>query len=245
MTVRRVHLPPGRIEGATARLTPEARHYLRDVLRLSPGDEVELFDGAGGAFPARIDPGFEALALGPRREARTAGVPLWLLFALSRGEKADLVVQKATELGVARLVPWIADRSVVRLEGARAEERARRWRRIAEEAARQCRRDDVPEVRPPGSLAAALGGVPAGFGRVVLHGEGGGALGTLGPSPSGGYALLVGPEGGLTGAELAACEAAGFTRLGLGPRTLRAETAAIVGVALLQARFGDLSGSVP
>jgi len=245
VTVRRVHLPPGRVEGATARLTPEARHYLRDVLRLAPGDEVELFDGAGGAFDARIGPGFEALALGKRREARPPGVPVWLLFALSRGEKADLVVQKATELGVARLLPWTAERSVVRLDGARAEDRVRRWRRIAEEAARQCRRDDVPEVRPPSSLAAALGEVPAGFGRVVLHGEGGGPLAALGPSPSGGWALVVGPEGGLTAEELSACEAAGWMRVGLGPRTLRAETASIVGAALLQARFGDLSGPVP
>ena len=245
MTVRRVHLPPGRVEGAIARLTPEARHYLRDVLRLAPGDEVELFDGGGGAFPARIGPDFETLSLGRRREASRPGVPIWLLFALSRGEKADLVVQKATELGVARLLPFAAERSVVRLEGARAQDRARRWRRIAEEAARQCRRDDVPEVRPPSALAAALGEVPGGFGRVVLHADGGGALAALDPPPAGGWAIVVGPEGGLGAGELSLCEAAGWVRVGLGPRTLRAETAAIVGVALVQARFGDLAGPVP
>jgi 16S rRNA (uracil1498-N3)-methyltransferase len=232
------------VRGSSASLTPEARHYLRDVLRLAPGDEVELFDGEGGAWGARIAGDFETLELGARRAPLRAGATVWLLFALSRGEKADLVVQKATELGVARLVPWAAERSVVRLEGERARSRARRWRRIVEEAARQCGRDDVPAVGAATSLEAALGGIPAGFARLVLHREGGGALDAVGPSPSGGWAVVVGPEGGLTGEELRACEAAGCARIGLGPRTLRAETAAIVAAALLQARFGDLGGPV-
>jgi 16S rRNA (uracil1498-N3)-methyltransferase len=233
------------VGGASASLTPEARHYLRDVLRLSPGDAVELFDGAGGAWEARIDPDFESLALGARRASRRAGAEVWLLFALSRGERPDLVVQKATELGVSRLVPWVAERSVVRLEGERAEGRVRRWRRIAEEAARQCGRDDVPEIGAPASLPEALGGVPPGFGRLVLHREGGGSLDAVFPAPAGGFAVVVGPEGGLTGGELRVCEASGCVRVGLGPRVLRAETAAIVAAALVLARFGDLGGPVP
>jgi 16S rRNA (uracil1498-N3)-methyltransferase len=244
VTVRRVFLPPGRFEGARARLTPEARHYLEDVLRLGPGDEVEAFDGEGGAWPARIEPGFDALALGARRARGEAAAQVWLLFALAKGEKADLVVQKATELGVARLAPFVAARSVVRLDGDRAEERARRWRRIAEEAARQCGRNDVPEVRAPRGLPEVLREVPPGFARLVFHAEGGSALGSVGPSPAGGYAAVIGPEGGLTPEEVSACEAAGFARVALGPRTLRAETAAIVSVALLQARHGDL-GPLP
>lgn len=239
LTLRRVHLPPERIEGGRGRLTPEARHYLAEVLRLGPGAEVEVFDGRGGRYAGRLEPGLLSLSLGPREAGRAPGAEIALLFALSKGEKVDLVVQKATELGVARIAPFAAERSVVRLDGAKGEERARRWRRIAEEAARQCGRADVPEVSPPLPLAAALAALPPGSATLVLE-PGGAPLGTLAP-PAAGIAAVVGPEGGLGEDEVRACERAGAARISLGPRVLRAETAAIVAVALLQARFGDLS----
>lgn len=242
MILRRIHLPPARLAGGRAELTDEARHYLRDVLRLGPGAAVEVFDGEGGAFQAEVLPGFEALALGARRAAPRASASVWLLLALAKGEKLELVVQKATELGVARIVPFAAERSVVRLEAEKGEERARRWRRICEEAARQCGRADLPEVRAPATLAEALAELPPGFTTLVFQ-PGGASLAELPPSPAGGYAAVIGPEGGLTAAELAACEAAGALRASLGPRVLRAETAAIVAAALLQARFGDLLSS--
>ena len=237
---RRVHLPPDRIGTGRAELTEAARHYLRDVLRLAPGAAVELFDGRGGAWDATIEPGYAALALAARRQAAPGGPAIHLLLALAKGEKVDLVVQKATELGAARLVPFAAERSVVRLDAEKGAGRAERWRRIAGEAARQCGRADVPEVAEPGSLGAALAAVPAGFRLLVLHGEGGAPLGALGREGAPGGAAVVGPEGGLTPEELAACAAAGALRASLGPRTLRAETAAVVVVALLQALVGDL-----
>jgi len=240
MAARRVHLPPERIFEARAALTEEARHYLRDVLRLSPGDPVELFDGRGTAWEARVEPGFEGLALGARRAAAPGGPSIHLLFALAKGEKCDLVVQKATELGAARLVPFAAERSVVVLDASKGAERAERWRRIAEEAARQCGRADVPEVAAPASLAAALAAVPEGFRLLALHGEGGRPLAALGLEGAPGLAAVVGPEGGLTAEELAACRQAGALAASLGPRTLRAETAAIAVVALLQGLVGDL-----
>ncbi len=240
MTRRRIHLPPERIGAARADLTGEARHYLRDVLRLPPGAAVELFDGRGGAWEATIEPGFEALAVGARRAALAAGPAISLLFALAKGEKNDLVVQKATELGVARLAPWAAERSVVRLDPDKGRERAVRWRRIAEEAARQCGRADVPVVEAPVSLAGALAAVPGGHRLVILQGPGGAPLGALGLDEAPGVALVVGPEGGLTDGELAACLSAGGVGAALGPRTLRAETAAIAGLAVLQAVAGDL-----
>ena len=241
MIRRRVHLPPARISATRADLTDQARHYLRDVLRLAPGAAVELFDGQGGAWDAVVEPGFEALALGPRREPQARGPAISLLFALSKGEKGDLVVQKATELGVARLAPWSAERSVVKLDAGKGRERAERWGRIAEAAARQCGRTDVPPVEPPVPLAAALAAVPAGHRLVVLHGAGGTPLPELGLDGAPGVALVIGPEGGLTGSELAACREAGAALASLGPRTLRAETAAIAAVAVLQAVAGDLA----
>jgi 16S rRNA (uracil1498-N3)-methyltransferase len=236
VTDRRVFLPPERIAPGRAELTPEALHYLRDVLRLAPGAALELFDGAGGAWDARVEDGFRSLALGDRREARPA-LPLTLVCALAKGEKMDLVVQKATELGATCLAPFAAERSVVRLDAEKGEARAARWRRIAAEAARQCGRADVPALRAPASLAEALAALPAEHARYVFH-LGGEPL-SAGPRPPG-VAAIVGPEGGLTEAEVAACEAAGARRASLGPRVLRAETAAVVSVAMLQARFGDM-----
>jgi 16S rRNA (uracil1498-N3)-methyltransferase len=240
VTGRRVHLPPDRIVPGRGRLTPEARHYLADVLRLGPGAPVEVFDGAGGRYAGRLEEGLETVALGPREEARPDAPELSLLFALSKGEKVDLVVQKATELGAVRIVPFAAARSVVRLDGARGEERARRWRRIAEEAARQCGRADVPAVLAPLGLEAALAGLPPDTVPVVFH-PGGTPLPRAEVGAAPGYAAVVGPEGGLSDEELAACRRARAVPAALGPRVLRAETAAIVALALLQARFGDLS----
>jgi 16S rRNA (uracil1498-N3)-methyltransferase len=242
VTRRRVHLPPERIGAARAELTDEARHYLRDVLRLVPGAAVELFDGLGGSWETTVEPGFTALALGARREVVAGGLAISLLFALAKGEKGDLVVQKATELGVARLCPWAAERSVVKLDAAKGKDRAERWHRIAEAAARQSGRTDVPAVDVPVTLAGALAAVPPGHRLVVLHGPGGAPLGALGLDRAPGVALVAGPEGGLTERELAACDSAGALRGSLGPRTLRAETAAIAGVAVLQAVAGDLGG---
>ncbi len=235
MTARRLFLPPERIAGARAALTAEATHYLRDVLRLAPGARLELFDGQGGAYAAEVLDGFGALALGPRREARPP-LALWLVVALAKGEKMDWVVQKATELGVTDIRPFAAERSVVRLDAERGEARAARWRRIAAEAARQSGRADVPAVAEPGPLTAVLGSIPEGFARFVFHPGGE----PLAGDPAAGIAAVVGPEGGLSAGEVGACEAAGARRVSLGPRVLRAETASLVAVALLQARFGDV-----
>ena len=239
MTARRIHLPPERIEGGRGRLGPEVRHYLADVLRLRAGAAVEVFDGRGGRYEGRLEEGLETVALGPRDAVRGGSPELTLLFALAKGEKVDLVVQKATELGVSRFVPFAAARSIVRLEGAKGEERARRWRRIAEEAARQCGRADVPEISAPRTLAEALDAIAPATATFVFH-PGGEPL-QVGRTGAAGLAAVVGPEGGLTDAEVEACRRAGARPASLGPRVLRAETAAIVAVTVLQVRFGDLA----
>jgi 16S rRNA (uracil1498-N3)-methyltransferase len=210
---------------------------MADVLRLPPGAPLEVFDGAGSAWDASFT-GSE-LRLGERRPAPRPGATVWLAFALARGEKGDWIVQKGTELGVSRLVPWQAERSVVRLDPDRAAERARRWRRIAEEAARQCGRAEVPEVALPGTLAAALD-APGGFVRIAFHAGAGAPLASLVRPGTPGTLAVVGPEGGLTEREVEACVAAGCGLATLGPRVLRAETAAVVAAALLQHLAGDL-----
>jgi len=237
---RRLFVPASRIQAGRAHLGTGDLHYLRDVLRLAPGTPLEIFDGEGGRYEAAMPHAGEEVLLGPRGESPGPAARVWLAFALARGERTDLVVQKATELGAERLLPFQASRGVVRLEGRRAEERARRWRRIAEEAARQCGRSDVPRVEPPGSLAAVLGQAPARFRRVVFHEGGGDALPDALDAGAEGHLALVGPEGGLAREEVEACLAAGARLATLGPRILRFETAAIAAVALIQHLLGDL-----
>jgi 16S rRNA (uracil1498-N3)-methyltransferase len=239
--VRRLFVPPERIEGDAARLLAPDLHYLRDVLRLPDGAAVEVFDGAGGAYDATIEAS-GVVRLGARRDAPPPRGRVHLAFALARGEKADLVVQKATELGATRLSPFEAARSVVRLDPARAADRIARWRRIAAEAARQCGRADVPEVDAPAPFAAVLAAAGAGVQKLVFHEGGGEPVASAVDRGAAGHLVAVGPEGGFTPGEVEVAIRAGARLVTLGPRILRFETAAIAATALLQHLTGDLGG---
>jgi 16S rRNA (uracil1498-N3)-methyltransferase len=238
---RRLYVPRERIARDRAHLVPADLHYLRDVLRLAPGAELEVFDGQGGAHHARLAEEESGLVLvvGPRREGRAPPARVHLGFALARGERCDLVVQKATELGVARLSPVAAARSVVRLDAGRGAGRVLRWRRIAAEAARQCGRADVPVIEAPASLSSVMGAAPEGFRKILFHEGGGEPLVDVLERGAPGHLLLVGPEGGFTPEEVEAGISAGVRLATLGPRVLRFETAAIAAVALVQHLLGD------
>ena len=240
--MRRLFIPRHRITSHSAPLAEGERHYLLDVLRLSPGAELEVFDGEGGSYSARlfVGEGGVGLGLGPRREVPAPRACVQLAFALARGDRCDLVVQKAVELGVVRLSPCVAERSLMRLDAARGEARVRRWQRIAAEAARQCGRSDLPVVDSPAPLAHVLERVPEGFCKILFHEDGGHRLGDLVDRSAAGYLALVGPEGGFTLGEVEMCLAAGARMATLGPRVLRFETAGIVATALLQHLAGDL-----
>jgi 16S rRNA (uracil1498-N3)-methyltransferase len=152
----------------------------------------------------------------------------------------DLVVQKATELGVARLVPLLCERSVVQLDAQHAQRKLSHWRAIAVAACEQCGRNRLPELAAPAALAEFLrGGGAAGKTRLLLSPDATATLAEL-ARPAAGVTVLVGPEGGLADQERQAALAAGFTAVRLGPRVLRTETAAIVALAVLQREFGDL-----
>lgn len=226
-------------------VTGEEHHHLARVLRARPGDAITLFDGAGGEVDARVVRVGRAeteLAAGPGGpdalpHASRAGAPLVLLTAVPRGGRMDFLVQKCSELGVSRIVPIIAARSVARPEPGRRG----RWEKIAREAARQCGRADVPVVDAPATLAAALAAPDLPGRRLVLSpAPTGRSLRALLPEPAA-TALLVGPEGGLAAGESEAAEAAGFVPVSLGPLILRVETAAIVAVALAAEASGALS----
>jgi 16S rRNA (uracil1498-N3)-methyltransferase len=243
--MRRLAVPPGDLRVGELTVGGEAHRYLTRALRLAPGAEVTLFDGLGHQALATIvgiDAEKVTFRVGELIEGTAADRPqLTLILALLKGEKMDLVVQKATELGVAAIVPAATDRSVVRLEAERATGRAARWRKIAAEAARQCGRADVPRVDEPITLSAALAGAPESGPRILLHGGGstGRPLREL-LEPAAQVTLAVGPEGGFSETEVATAQAQGFAIAGVGPLVLRAETAAIAACAIVAHVLGDL-----
>ncbi len=229
----RLHIPPARLAERIP-LRPGERHYLLDVLRLSPGETVEVFDGQGGRAPARLElaPGGACLALaGPLVREALSARQVRLGVALLKGRKLDDVTRMATELGVAALVPFASARCIPRLDQARGAGRLARLRTIAAEAARQCGRADVPEVEAARSLDDLLAeaGEPA---RVMLCEHTGGPLlpALLGDVPA--CLVLVGPEGGFAPEEVVRAEARGWLLGSLGTRVLRAETAAVLAAGL-------------
>lgn len=242
----RLHHAP--LAAGPLRLGGPAHRYLARVLRLPVGARITLFDGAGHEASATITTiDDEAGALDVAVDApaaavlATPGLELTLLCALLKGDKLELVIQKATELGATRIVPILTSRAVVRLDGVRAGQRTIRWRSIAAEAARQSGRADVPEVTEPLALEDALASSSPAGPRLFVDEEARDrplARALDGDAPA--VTVAIGPEGGWSDEERAAAARAGFTPVGLGPRTLRAETAAIAAVTVVAHRLGDL-----
>jgi 16S rRNA (uracil1498-N3)-methyltransferase len=235
----RVFVPSERLIGQQVLLDGEPHRHLVKVLRLQPGDGVLVFDGGGTEIEAQVlavGPRTIELSLGPRRAVTLAGVSITLLQAVPKGERMDLIVQKATELGVTAIIPVLAGRSVAKPGAART----RRWQTIAQEAARQSGRADVPQVSDPIALAEAVERAPEGARFVLWEEEHGQSLRRALDGATRSITLLIGPEGGLAVAEVVEARTRGFVPVGLGPRILRVETAAIVALALVQAAAGGL-----
>ena len=232
--------------GVTVALDPRAAHYLRDVLRLGAGAEIALFNGRDGEYAARlarVGKQTGALEVVAQRRPQRAEPDVWLLFAPVKRARIDAIVEKATELGVLRLMPVLTRRTNV------ARVNLARLAAIAIEAAEQCERLTVPAVDAPAPLETVLVGWPGD--RLLFAADETGAapplarrLGAM-PEPRGAaspsrWALLVGPEGGFAPAELDALRQFQFvTPVGLGPRVLRADTAVTAALAVVQSWIGD------
>jgi 16S rRNA (uracil1498-N3)-methyltransferase len=251
MTRRRFFAPPTAFNGTQTSVTliaDEARH-LREVLRLKPGDEVYVFDGAGKEFLSRIEESRRDTArLEIIREVEPArpesNLQLTLALALLKGEKFDLVVQKATELGVTSIVPVMTKHADIRLrDESDAAKRVTRWQRIAMEAAKQSGRAVVPTVASLITFASLIQTQSSGAKRLLFSERDGDSLIQAKQDFAAGASqitALVGSEGGWSDEEIAAARGAGWAIVTMGGRTLRAETAAITVIALLQYLFGDL-----
>ena len=239
MTRRRFHAPPTAFTQTTVTLTADEARHLRDVLRLKSGDEVYVFDGRGREFRCSVSyTKRDSAELQIEAEVEPAKpesqLQLNLCVALLKGEKFDLVVQKATELGVTTVTPLITRYADIHLrDQSDATKRVARWQRIALEAAKQSGRAFVPEISLPVAFETALEGV-----GVMFSERGGEPFENL----TGARAMtaLVGSEGGWADEEIEAARARNFSVVTLGGRILRAETAAIAVTVLMQHRFGDL-----
>ncbi|SRR6056297_706372 len=226
-------------EGSEIELEAEPARHVARTLRMQPGDRLVLFDGSGDEYPGELvaaDKRRVAIRCGPARAIdRESPLAVELGIAISRGDRVDWVVQKATELGVARITPLLTTRGL-NLPADRREKKHGHWQRIAESACEQCGRNRVPEIALPEPLDNWLNTVDAPL-RLVLDPR---AEPRDLPAHAGAIALLCGPEGGLDEEEVTRAQAAGFGPLALGPRVLRTETAPLAALAALQARWGDL-----
>lgn len=247
MRLSRLHVDAELRPGATVDLSAEAASYLARVLRLRPDDPLVVFDGRGGEYDGTVVSVTRAgvrLAVGEHRAVeRESPLAVTLGLGVSRGERMDYGLQKATELGVQEVVPLLTARCVVQLDTERSASRLGHWRRVVASACEQCGRNRLPRVGAPQTLDGWLARPPAGL-RLVLSPSAPLALRDL-DLPQGPVTLLVGPEGGLAPAELTLAVRAGFTPLRLGPRVLRTETAVVAALSALGACWGDLGGGTP
>jgi 16S rRNA (uracil1498-N3)-methyltransferase len=245
MRLTRVYVDVALLPGSVVELPPDTASHLARVLRARVGDEVILFNGDGREFSGAIETvrgSRVAASVGEGRPVdRESPLSISLVQCVPRGDRMDFIVQKATELGVVRIVPVLSQRSVVRLDKAQAESKAVHWRAVAVSACEQSGRNRLPAIEAAQPLLNYLGESAQGAGsRLVFEPESAPQARHSADIGTAAAEIAIGPEGGFAGDELEAFRVAGFSQVGLGPRVLRTETAAIAAVVWLQARFGDM-----
>jgi 16S rRNA (uracil1498-N3)-methyltransferase len=232
--MRRFAITPEAVaEGRVTFDAPQSRHLAR-ALRLRPGDTIIASDGTGRDYTVRLDvvgARVTGIVLGEATGAAESPLAITLVQGVPKGDRMEAIVRAATELGIAAVQPALTARTVIRLAGAAAAERAARWQRVAREAAKQCRRPLAAclETARDSDLALCL-----------WEGEAPPLAAALPAGPLRRAALLIGPEGGLDTEEVESARRAGWLVVSLGARLLRTETAGPAVIAILQARFGDL-----
>lgn len=244
MRTIRIHVDQPLSPTSEIPLPTQAAEHVARVLRMNAGDALTVFNGDGYDYAATlvsVGKRDVIVRVGDREEvANESPLQLTLAQGVARGEKMDLIVQKATELGVACIVPLFTERSEVKLDSARAEKRLQHWRAVTASACEQSGRVRLPEVMPAQTLQTWLENLASdGAQRLALLPEGTQRARNMRFTKSGGL-LVVGPEGGLGDRDVAALREAGFQGLQLGPRILRTETAGLAALAALQALHGDL-----
>jgi 16S rRNA (uracil1498-N3)-methyltransferase len=240
-------IPSKEIEHRRIRLTGPLAHHLRDVLRCEVGDRFHLVDEAQRGYLAevgRLDRrGVEITLIDKIPQPPFSPLSITLGQAVLKADKMEWVVQKGTELGIDRMVPLMTRRTTVRIRPERAGAQRERWNRIALEASQQSGRWTIPRIEAPQSLDEWLKTVPSEATRLILSEReepGTGRKLFQNPLRDDRVVVLVGPEGGFEEEEVSRAAGFGFLPVSLGPRTLRAETASLAVLALVQYQWGDL-----
>jgi 16S rRNA (uracil1498-N3)-methyltransferase len=248
----RFFVEPDKLTSDRAILADSAFHHLKNVLRMDAGDQLVVFDGAGREAIGVVE-GFQGQTaliriLGELDQSTESSLDLTLAPCMAKGKKIDLVVEKAIELGVTRIGVVTSKRSVARITASAAVDRVERWRRIAKSAAEQSGRTVIPVVERIQTIEEFVSAKPKdALGLVFTRGAAPDPPATLRQRYPNVYKVvaIIGPEGGLTPEEIEVCRRHDFIDVGLGPRTLRAETASIVAVAICQHLWGDLGRRPP
>jgi 16S rRNA (uracil1498-N3)-methyltransferase len=241
VSTRPVFLVDALPDGASTVLDGAEGHHAATVRRLRPGEALVLSDGAGGVADCVVTgpaPGGLRLAVTAVRRLAPPEPRFVLVQALAKGDRGELAVELAVELGIDEVVPWAAARSVVRWEGPRGQRSLERWRSTARSAAKQSRRAWLPAVAEPASTRDVAGLIRSAAGALVLHEAAETPLVSVPLPAAGDLLLVVGPEGGLDDAELATFTAAGATAVRLGSPVLRTSTAGAAALAALSVRTG-------
>ena len=244
MSLTRLYIDQRLSTGAALRLDGDQARYIGRVLRLRPGDLLRVFNGNDGEFDAQLQKVTKAtaelLVEAPVETATESGLKLQLVQGISRGERMDFVVQKATELGVKRITPVLTEYGMVKLDEKRAAKRRDHWQAVAESACEQSGRIRPPLIDAPVALNTWFGMGPRDTDTDLILRPGATTPLASIKAPSTKVCLLIGPEGGFSHQEYDDAELAGFTAVSLGPRVLRTETAALAAVTVAQSLWGDL-----
>lgn len=243
MRIPRIHQNSPLRVGDTIPLTDDAANHVGRVLRMTPEQQVMLFNGQGGQYLATIVESSKKNVLVSIQSfddhSSESPLDIHLGQVISRGDKMEFTIQKSVELGVTVITPLLSSRCGVRLQGDRLDKKLDQWQKIAISACEQCGRTIVPQIRPVMELDQWLT-EPTDALKLTLHPRASYSVSTL-PFPQQGIRLVIGPEGGLSDEEIELTKTHQFNELLLGPRVLRTETAALTAITALQCRFGDLA----
>ncbi len=248
ISLRRFLVENPEIEDGFCVITGREAHHMSRVLRMDAGDALVLLDGKGGRFFAQIQSvSSDAVKVQIRKTldpTQPSTLDITLCQAVIKSAPMDYLIQKTSELGVTRILPFFSSRCVVQLKGDRQQKKSNRWREIARSAAKQCNRDIPAQIGPPASFDKQLASQGKASGLKVILWERERSRDLKGllreHDPSSGFTGMVGPEGGFAPEEITKAQEAGFMPVSMGERILRAETAALVLVAIVQYEWGDL-----
>ncbi|MDF2691385.1 MAG: rsmE [Gammaproteobacteria bacterium] len=242
MRLNRVYQNQALSEGQSLQLDAEASNHLANVLRMREAEKLIVFNGEGDEYLCSVisaqKKSMTVLLESKQTVLRESPLFIHLAQAVAKGDKMDLIIQKAVELGANAITPILTERSNVKLDSERFDKKMQHWQKVAISACEQCGRNVVPQVNAPLSLTKFIEHHEAEL-KLILHPGNGQNLSTL-STPIASLIIMIGPEGGFAEQEISLAQSRNYIKLNLGPRILRTETAPLAAISILQSKWGDL-----